>query len=86
MNEITERWIGLWQRVLDPFLWRIAWVNPNGFTEGLRVHWSTGVAVIEDCYLDFQDWEPELEVPRYSSTSYCVEHLNTYGDIPFMAP
>ena len=55
-----ERWIGLWQRILDPFVWRIAWVNPSGFTEGPRVHHSTGVAVIEDCYLDFQGWSLSL--------------------------
>ena len=82
-----ERWIGLWQRFLDPFVWRIAWVNPNGFTERPRDHHLTGVAVIEDCYLDFQSWEPELEVPRYSRNNYCEEHLFTEVEVvPFMVP
>ena len=81
-----ERWIGLWQRVIDPFVWRIAWVNPKGFSERTGVPYLTGVAVIEDCYLDFQSWEPDLVVPRYSRCNYCEEHFCIDGEVPYMVP
>ena len=50
----------------DPFQWRVVWINPIGMAYGPHEkHGSGGVIVIEDEYLDYQNWLDEHEIPTW---------------------
>ena len=76
VTDVERRWIGRLHesRVLDAFDWRVAWVNPDGFSVGPRAYKGTGVAVIEDEYYDFQDYYPEHERPVYCAVTRYWSH------------
>jgi len=71
------RWIGqFWETsVLNPFFWRVAWINPRGFSRVRARSPTTDVAVIEDCYWDFDSNVDTLEVPEYVAYSYHMGHV-----------
>lgn len=70
----SERWIGRFPhtRVCNPFVWRLAWINPKGLSIGPRRDWDCSIAVIEDYYGDLEsdlDDDESLDPPRYLSNN-----------------
>ncbi len=67
-----RNWNGYWigerteNAIKDPFLWRIVWVNQEGMTQGPYPRLQGGIAIIEDEYLDYQNWYPTRDEPGWS--------------------